>query len=295
MLIDAILIDDWKPFLAGTRVVVVVEGPARPDEAVDPPASFQVRLPNGDLAMVPAAEVALQTGDVHHGDVDGDGLADAVWLAVARSIVDPEDGLVESSVRIVVETATTTLLAPERSNYGCGADFYLSVDLADATGDGRPEIVAVAETDTCEVGRTSDSLEIYAVREGQLAVLAALDAPAYALVGEVTSGSIVWSPGRIERTAATETGPGTGRGMRRADDAWSWDGHGFAPGPIRWTPLGARVGGQHVFVTSTNDAWTVVGWGPFRRRVGTETVDFDVDALDFDLHGEGTFERVRRQ
>jgi len=155
------------------------------------------------------------------------------------------------------------------------------VTLADATGDGRLDIVVAADSYVCEAGYDGATWEVLRPGASALEVVGRVTVPRYPLVGRVNVGHVWWWPGGV-RAVVIEPPPGDAPGrdgagaLLRTERRWAWANEALAAsapvvGPVTATLDGAAV---EVLDASAGDSSATVRGAAGTRRVPNASLTY---------------------
>ncbi len=278
---EAVLLDDVGALRAGTLVTLVAGAAVTPADADTPPVTRKVQAAGAEVD-VPARAVALRDGEPLSGDLDGDGVADRVWRAVSLARTSTGDEVYPRELRqvVVAEVGGRVIVGPERLGGGCSGEGLDGLVLADATGDGRLDVVVTADSYVCEAGYDAATWEVLRPGASQLEVVGSVTVPRYPLVGRVNVGHVWWWPGGV-RAVVIEPAPAEPGGeregvLRRTERRWAWANEALAAsapvvGPVTATLDGAAV--EVLDASAGDDAATVHG-AAGTRRVPNKTLTY---------------------
>lgn len=251
---EAVLLDDVGALRAGTPVTLVALATVTTAYGETLPVTRKVRAAGAEVD-VPAGAVALRDGEPLSGDLDGDGVVDRVWRAasVARTSFDDEVYPRELRQVVVAEVGGRVLVGPERIGGGCSGEVIDTVTLADATGDGRLDVVVTADSYVCEAGYDGATWEVLRPGARALERVGSVTVPQYPLVGRVNVGHVWWWPGGVRAVviepAPRGPAPGASEGpLRRTERRWTWVRGALAGSPPGVGPVTATRGGVVVEV-----------------------------------------------
>lgn len=247
--VDAVVLVDRPPLRAGSVVQVRARSITRSVKVGD--ARFDQVLIGERWFVSDAIATRAREDDPMRGtylprralDLDGDGAPDRIWHAVHESEED-DTGRLRRQGYLVLEGRHGVRTLPLASSDGWGsAERFAEARLFDVVGTPEPDLVAVFDTDTCEVGPTGHRLVVVTFGGGEPTVAVAHDVNDPVLVGlaQYRVGSVrVRGREVVARTVVTDVHPAL-RSFVRVD-RWRGGAHEAWDEPLR-TLDGELVGG----------------------------------------------------